>query len=178
MSLYPTRHINMSLINLSLSRILNQILSHGSYTKNTSQLYVQHHQHMPILSMYQNINLDHTKHQLCTTTCASTKHLNLYQTVHQPCTSTMYINTCTIPCTITCDNHACQPCISTMYIDHVYQPCTSTPYHIPIIFHTMYQSCTITSVSTIYHITLNHAMYHITISQKEASSICQYMLGS
>jgi hypothetical protein len=119
-----TYHINMSLINmsnLSLSLILNQILSHGSYTKDTSQLDVLNHQHVPLPSMYQEHKHTITGYvsQPCTKSCtkpstytipninnvpqpipnrASTMHQHLCQTVHQPCT---------ITCTI-CINH--QPC--------------------------------------------------------------------
>jgi hypothetical protein len=46
-----TSTCNLSLL---LSSILNQILSHGSYTKETSQIDVQHHQHMHLPSMYQD----------------------------------------------------------------------------------------------------------------------------
>jgi hypothetical protein len=108
LSLYPTYHyINLS--NLSLSWIINQILSHGSYTKDTSQLDVQHHQHMPLPSMYQYHQHTITRYvsQVCTKPStytipsinhvpqptkpsASTMHQHLYQTVHPPqqCTST------------------------------------------------------------------------------------------
>jgi hypothetical protein len=163
-------------------------------------------------SMYQTINLYHTKHQPCTTTCtttsastmhqhlyqlcinhaptpvpnrASTMHLNhLYPTVHQPyqlyhipCTnhvpyhvSTMYINHHHVPYHVpTIPYHTmCQPCTSTMYIIHTMcQPCTSI-YH--IMYHIPY---TMKCVSTIYHITLNHAMYHkISLMYMPISQIC------
>jgi hypothetical protein len=76
---------------------------------------------------------------------ASTMHQHLYQTMHQPCT---------ITCTI-CLNH---------------QPCTSTPYQVPIMYHTMYQPCMhqhmyINNVP--YHVPtmyLNHIPYHSIMS--------------
>jgi hypothetical protein len=129
-------------------------------------------------------------HQPCTNTCtkpcinhaptpvpnhASTMHQHMYQTMHQPCTST---------CTKPCINHAPQPVPYASTINHVYQvpimyhtmyqPCTSTPCTIPCtIYHIPY---TMKCVSTIYHITLNHAMYHkislmyMPISQRCASN--------
>jgi hypothetical protein len=137
--------------------------------------YAQQHQHMPLPSMYQDhhipsqdmclnqvptctmyqpcidlyLNLYHQPcTTICTTTSASTMHQHLYQTMHQPCTST---------CTKPCINHApqhhtkyhtmFQQRTSTMYINTI--PCTNpVPYHVS----TMHQPCTITSVSTIYHV--------------------------
>jgi hypothetical protein len=69
---------------------------------------------------------------------ASTMHQHLCQIVHQPCT---------ITCTI-CLNH---------------QPCTSTPYQVPIMYHTMYQPCTSTHVPYIYQRCIS-TIYHITQS--------------
>jgi hypothetical protein len=95
--------------------------------------------------------------------CASTMHLNLY---HMPQPSTMYTKyqSCIIPCINHVHQHhtkyqsctitMCQPYTSTMYIN----TCT-----IP------YQQC----ISTIYHITLNHAMYHkISLKYIPISQIC------
>jgi hypothetical protein len=126
--------------------------------------------HLPI--MY------YTKHKPCTTTSESTMYKYLYQTLHQPYTSTY---------TKPCINHEPQPILYASTINHVFQ--------VPIMYHTMYQPCTLTMyintytipcniyhipytmkcVSTIYHITLNHAMYHkislkyMSISQRCAS---------
>jgi hypothetical protein len=81
--------------------------------------YAQHHQHIPLPSMYQDhhipsqymfLNLvpNYTMHQPCTKPVPPLEasmymHINLYQPcanhAHHPCTSTMYIITCTIPCT-------------------------------------------------------------------------------
>jgi hypothetical protein len=94
--------------------------------------YAQHHQHMPLPSMYQDHHIPSqdmclnqvptcTMHQPCINL-----YLNLY---HQPCTitsaSTMH-QTCitNIPCTIPCANHVHQPSTHVPY--HVCQPCTST----------------------------------------------------
>jgi hypothetical protein len=113
--------------------------------------------------------------------CASTMHQHLYQTMHQPCT-----NTCTKPCINHAPqpvpNHAStmhqhlyqtmhQPCTITCTICLNHQPCTSTPYQVPIMYHTMYQPCTSTSytctipctnnVSQPYTISLNHAIHHV-----------------
>jgi hypothetical protein len=145
--LYPTYHINLSLINLSnlsLSPILNQILSHWSYTKETSQLYFQHHQHIPLPRMYQDHQHTITGYvsQPCTksytipstttytTIGASTMQKHLYQTMYQPCTTIV-------------PNHA-----STMVINNVHQH----------LYHTMYQTCTTPITSTINTIPCaNHA---------------------
>jgi hypothetical protein len=111
------------------------LTSHGSYTNDTSQLYVQHHQHVSLPSNVPN-------------------HQPISQHVHQPCTNTYTIpsinhipqlvcinlvpSTCIIscikhvPCIIPSANHfptMHQPCKSTMYINTI--PCTNhMPYHV------------------------------------------------
>jgi hypothetical protein len=163
----PTCHINlsnMSLINmsnLSLSLILNQILSHGSYTKDTSQLDVQHHQHMPLPSMYQYHQHTITRYvsQPCTkpSTCTipSINHVPqpIPKQVHQPCT-----NTYTKPCI----NHAPYPnCASTMHqVNHVstcIQPSTMYINTIPCINHVPYH---VPTMHINHNKCLNHIPYH------------------
>jgi hypothetical protein len=158
----------MSTVNLSLSPILNQILSHGSYTKDTSQLDVQHHQHMPLPSMYQDHQHTITRYvsQPCTKECTkpstctipSINHVPqpVPKQVHQPCT-----NTCTITSASTMHQHLYHvPQPSTMYINmyhhHVHQQC--------ILNHI--QPCTNQMPSThhICTISLNHiinAIHHV-----------------
>jgi hypothetical protein len=154
-----------NLSNLSLSLILNQILSHGSYTKDNSQPDVQHHQHMPLPSMHQDHQHTITRHvsQPCTkacnkpSICTIPKFNRVPQHVHQPCTKT---------CIEQCINHAPQLVpnrASTMHLNNVHQHLCHTMYH------NMCQPCT----STIYHITLNHAMYHkIRLMYMPISQIC------
>ena len=98
--------------------------------------YVPNHQPVPYQAstMYHNKCINHAPTPV--PNHASTKHHNLYQTMHQPCTITCII----------CLKH---------------KPCTSTPYHVPIFYHTMYQPCTSTHVP--YHVPtmyLNHIPYH------------------
>jgi hypothetical protein len=108
--------------------ILNQILSHGSYTKDTSQLYFQHYQHMPLPCMYQY-------HQ----------HTIKYQPL--PCINhaSTYATTCTInhipkqvhqPCTKLASSTYVPYHVSTMHINHVHQPLTPVPYHVPTMYKT------------------------------------------
>jgi hypothetical protein len=83
-----TYQINLSLTNLSnlsLSLILNQILSHGSYTKDTSQIDVKQPTRSP--RMYQTMYLPNTKYHVPKHMCINMYHASkpkLYQTVHQP----------------------------------------------------------------------------------------------
>jgi hypothetical protein len=186
LSLSTNHNINMSLTNLSLYPIdhiqpvqfvivtdtqpdpLTWIIYQGhlstrcptspthASTKHVPISPTYHHK-VCVSTMYQTINLYHTKNQLCTTTCTINKcnHApTMYQTVHQPCT-----NTCTKPCI----NHAPQPIPYASTINNVYQ--------VPILYHTMYQPCTLTMlyhtmyqqcISTIYHITQScHTPYTI-----------------
>jgi hypothetical protein len=119
----------------------NQILSHGSYTKDTSQLDVQHHQHMPLPSMYQDHQHTITRY------------------VSQPCTKA-----CTKPstCTIPSINHVpqpVQPCIN------VTKECL---IHIPKMYLkqcAQYPRCSSNHVPQPYTISLmiclNHAIHHV-----------------
>jgi hypothetical protein len=152
---YPIFHINLSLINLSnlpLSPILNHILSHGSYTKETSQIDVQHHQHLPLSNMYEDHQ--HT--------------ITIYMS--QPCTKA-----CTKPSTYTIPsiNHVPQPIpqhLPNLYqimhytytnscIDHLAKP---VPYHVPNLYQIMHQQKPVPyHVPTPYHAS---TMY-LTMSQ-------------
>jgi hypothetical protein len=130
-----------------MSLILTQILSHRSYTKETSQLDVQYHQHMPLPSMYQDHQHTITRYvsqpcpKECTkpSTCTIPNINHVPQQVHQPCT-----NTCTKPCI---NLHASTPaknCALTMYhnLYHMPQPSTMCINNVHEHY-TMYQSCTI-----------------------------------
>jgi hypothetical protein len=109
--------------------------------------YAQHHQHMPLPSMYQDHHIP--SQDMCLNqvpTCAS-----MHQPVPQPVPSTMYHNKCinhapnlyhqpcTIPCAITMYHTMFQPCTSTMYINTCTIPCTKP------INQEMYQQCISTS---------------------------------
>jgi hypothetical protein len=87
--------------------------THAS-TKHVPRSPTYHHK-VCVSTMYQTINLYHTKYQLCTatytTTSALTMHQHLHQIVHQSCT-----NTCSKPCI----HHA--PQLS----QTVHQSCTNT----------------------------------------------------
>jgi hypothetical protein len=100
--------------------------------------YAQHHQHMPLPSMYQDHHIP--SQDMCLNqvpTC----------TMHQPCIpqpipSTMYHNKCInhAPCT----NHVSSPPVPyhvpTMHINHVHQH----------LYHTMYQANKPRNVPTMY----------------------------
>jgi hypothetical protein len=99
--------------------------------------YAQHHQHMPLPSMYQDHHIPSqdmclnqvptcTMYQPCINLCTSTCTINhvhqqlVPQQVHQPCTNT-------------CTKHVHQPCTSTctMYINHAPSTSTTIPsYHV------------------------------------------------
>jgi hypothetical protein len=168
----------INLFNLSL--ILNYILSHGSYTKDTSQLDVQHHQQMTLPCMYQYHQHTITRYvsqpctkpciepstctissighvpkqvpQTCTNTCTKPciNHAPLFQTVHQSCTTT---------CTKPCINHAPSSIPYSSTINYVHQ----SPYQVP----TMYiNTCTIPCANNVsqplpYTISLKHAIHHV-----------------
>jgi hypothetical protein len=132
--------------------------------------HAQHHQHMPLPSMYQHHHIPSqdmchnqvprcTMHQHVPSTIyhnkcinhaptplpnhASTMHLNLYN-MPQPSTIYTKYQTCTIPCIIPCVNHTHQLCTSTMYINTI--PCANlVPYHVTTMHH---KKC------------LNHISYH------------------
>jgi len=173
---------NFSLVNLSnfsLSSTLNHILSHGSYTKDTSQPDAQHHQHMPLSWMYQDHQHTITRYvsQPCTKSCTkpstctipSINHVSQHvqQQVHQPCTNT---------CTKSCINHAPTHVLnraSTMHHNMYHMPQTSimhvktipstnhVPYHVsPIYISTCTIPCT-NNVSQPYTISLNHDIHHV-----------------
>jgi len=134
--------------------------THAS-TKNVprSQTY---HNNICVSTMYQiiyqTINLYHTKHQLCTTTCTTTSASTMQQHMyHVPQTLDKYINTIpstnpvpyhvstryinhhtmyqyyTITCTIQCVNR-----VPTMHINRVHQPCTNQIPRSPTISSTIY----------------------------------------
>jgi hypothetical protein len=135
----------VTISNMSLSPILNQVLSHGSYTNDTSQLDVQHHQHIPLPSMYQYHQ--HT--------------ITIY--VSQPCTKP---STCTIPNINHVPQHVHQPCTtpipncaSTMHHDlyHIPQPSTMYTNTIPSINHVPYH---VPTMHINHNKCLNHIPYH------------------
>jgi hypothetical protein len=122
-----------------------------------------------VSTMYQTINMYHTKYQPCNTTCTTTSDSTMHQTMHQPYTNTYTkpsINHAPTPM----PNHAStmhhnlyhMPQPSTMYINTI--PSTKiVPYHVS----TMYiNTCTIpctNKVSQPYTISLNHAIHHIPL---------------
>jgi hypothetical protein len=127
-----TRHINLSLINLSnmsLSPILNYILSHGSHTKDTSHTRCpKSPTHTSTKYMYQpSINLYHnhesTMHQHLYHTKSCINHApthvitipSILSIMYQPCTSI------TIPCINIVSYHVPYN-VPTMHINHVHQP--------------------------------------------------------
>jgi hypothetical protein len=113
----------------------------------------QHHQHMPLPSMYQYHQHTITRYvsKPCTKSCvnqASAMYHNLYHKNcinhaptpvpnlnHKPCISTMYINTCTVYQTMhqSCKSTCTIPCTSTIYINM--HQLKHVPYHVPIPYH-------------------------------------------
>jgi hypothetical protein len=153
--------------------------------------YAQHHQHMPLPSMYQHHHIpsqDMCLNQVptCTMHHASTCTINhVPQQVHQPCTkpvsSTMYHNMCINHAPTMYTNHVHQPCtctsictnhVPTMHINHVHQHIYHTIYHtmyhkpyakkcISTIYHIKHQSCTIYHTNNHMHICTMSSMKHL-----------------
>jgi hypothetical protein len=140
---------NLSLVNLSNlspSPILNQIFSHESHSKDTSQRYFQHHQHMPIPIMYQHHQHTIKRYvsQPCTKACIKPSTYTIPRINYVPQlvpdqTSTVYHTMCINHAPKPCINHAPKSCINhalklyqTVHAPQLYQNCAST----------MHQNCT------------------------------------